>query len=294
MYTRIDVARHIVLSVSHGVDGLGAGCAMYSHLLRMNTKVTLFCATSPLDPTFAFLPWFAKVTARFPADADLLIRFGSSQSEVSGYEGESITIDHHTDGEALSITQLLYGWFIAHSIKINGKMANALYTGLLDGTRGFSDVRCTGATFAMAEALIGLGADHALCAEALVYTRSLAFLRMKSAMLGRMKLLLNGRVALFEVDESLLEHTGCDASGCEVIMDDALTLKTVNIALLILEDRYDTGKIFIHSDGKMTCDTLLYSYGGEGHARRAVAHIAPQTSHEMVKEILKKITEVIG
>lgn len=294
MHTRINAAAHIVLSVSHGVDALGAGCAMYSHLLRMTKKVTLFCPSSPLDPTFAFLPWFAKVTATFPMDADVVIPFGSHQSVPSGYAGEVITMNPQWTNDALSATQMLYDWFIAHSIKINGKMANALYAGLVESTRGFGDDRCKGETFAMAHDLIGLGANHAQCVQALLHTRSLAFLRMKSKMLGRMKILFNGRVALFEVDESLLEFTGCDPRGCEVIMDEALTLTTVNVALLILEDHYGTGKIFIHSDGKIGCDTLLNPYGGEGDTRGAVAHIGHQQTDEMMKTLLKKITEVIG
>lgn len=294
MPTRIDAACHIVLSVSPTVDSLGAGCAMYSHLLRMNKNVTLFCATSPLNAALNFLPWFTKVTATFPKDVDLVIRFSSYQPSKSAYQGEVITMDHPNDGDALSISHVLYDWFIAHSIKINGKMANALYAGLVESTRWFGDDRCTGETFAMAHVLIGLGANHAQCTHALLHRHSLALLRMKSKMLGSMKLLLNGRVALFAVDAPLLEYTGCDAQGCEVIMDEALMLTTVNVALLILEDGYGTGEIVIHSDGQIACDVLLHPYRGEGHTRSAVAPIVHQKSDEMVKAIMKKITEVVG
>jgi hypothetical protein len=86
-----------------------------------------------------------------------------------------VTATFPNDGGTLSVSHALYDWFIAHSIKINGKMARALYEGLMESTRGFGDDRCTGETFAMS----GLDVNHAQCTCALSHRHSLAFLRMK-------------------------------------------------------------------------------------------------------------------
>jgi len=304
----IDSAHHIVL-VAHehpDADSLGSACAFYSYLLRSKTKVTLFCVTPSLDQNLSFLPWFDEVTDKFPFNADLVISFDCGTYGRLGieYKGALINFDHHIsneyygthnciDTQALSTTQVLYEWFVTKSIKINGKMANALYAGLLDDTQCFSDSSCSNAVFEMAHALIQAGADHSLCVDALFRSHSLASFRLKGEMLKRMKILHDGRVALFEVDQALFTSSGAILRDCKAVVDEALSLKTVQIALLVVELKRGGVKVSLRSNGVVNAAKVLHCYGGGGHKIRAGARIVDMKQDEIIKKIMDNITEVL-
>ena len=308
MQALIDSARHIVL-IAHehpDADSLGSACAFYSYLLRSKSKVTLFCVTTALDQTLSFLPWFDKVTDKFPTDADLAISFDCGSFGRLGieYSGELINFDHHIsnelygkynciDTQALSTTQVVYEWFVTNTVKINGKMANALYAGLIDDTSCFSDAQCTPTTFKMAHSLLQLGANHALCVDALFHSHSLASFRLKGEMLKRMKILHDGRVAVFEVDQALFASSGAVLRDCKAVVDEALSLKTVQIALLVVELKSGGVKVSLRSNGVINAAELLHCYGGGGHKIRAGARIVDMKQDEIIKKIMETITEVL-
>ena len=301
MQALIDSARHIVL-IAHehpDADSLGSACAFYSYLLRSKTKVTLFCVTPSLDQNLSFLPWFGEITSKFPSDADLAISFdcGSFGRLGIDYSGELINFDHHIsnelygthnciDTQALSTTQIVYEWFVTKTIKINGKMANALYAGLIDDTSCFNDPRCTPSTFMMAHSLVQLGADHAQCVNALFNSHSLASLRLKSRMLGEMKILHDGRIALFEVDQALLESTGAILRDCKEVIDGALSLKSVEAALLVVELKRGGVKVSLRSNGSLNAVDILRHYDGGGHRTRAGARIKEYTQEQVSKNLM--------
>ncbi len=300
----IDSSPHIVL-IAHehpDADSLGSACAFYSYILRLQKKVTLFCVTPSLDQNLSFLPWFSEITSKFPSDTDLAISFdcGSFGRLGIDYSGELINFDHHIsnelygthnciDPQALSTTQVVYEWFVTKTIKINGKMANALYAGLIDDTSCFSDSQCTPSTFMMAHSLLQLGADHGQCVQALFNSRSLASIRLKSKMLGEMKILHDGRVALFEVNQALLESTGALLRDCKEIIEGALSLKRVEVALLVVELKHGGVKVSLRSNGTLNAVNILHHYDGGGHRTRAGARIAECTSELVIKNLMDSI-----
>jgi bifunctional oligoribonuclease and PAP phosphatase NrnA len=300
----INHASHIVL-IAHehpDADSLGSACAFYSHLLRLNKKVTLFCSTDIGDKNLLFLPWSDKICHTFPLDADLAISFDCGSFKRLGitYTGELINFDHHVSNEyygthncinteALSTTQVLYEWFIANEIKINGKMAQSLYAGLLDDTSCFRDI--TPAVFQMAGSLITLGANHEACVKALFGSHSLASLRLKAIMLREMQLVCNGRVAVFKVTQKMLEESGAVLRDCKHPLEVALSLKVVTVALLAVELKSGAVKISLRCEKDLNASEILHHHGGGGHASRAGARIADMTADEAIHKIMIDITK---
>jgi bifunctional oligoribonuclease and PAP phosphatase NrnA len=301
----IDSASHIVL-VAHehpDADSLGAASAFYSHILRLQKKVTLFCSTPLGDSNLLFLPWADKVRHTFPEDADLVISFDCGNFKRLGieYSGELMNFDHHISNEhygtyncidvtALSTTQVLFEWFVSNGIKINGKMANALYAGLMDDTDCFSNPLCTSTAFEMAQTLIGLGANHIQCVQWLFKSRSLASMRLRGKMLSRMKIVHEGEIALFEVDREMLDSTGAVLRDCKTTLDEALSIKTVRVALLVVELKHGGFKISLRSDGILNVSNILEPFGGGGHTSRAGARIRDISMDDAINTLLISIT----
>ncbi|TDA62916.1 bifunctional oligoribonuclease/PAP phosphatase NrnA [Sulfuricurvum sp. IAE1] len=300
----IDSSKHIVL-IAHknpDADSLGSACAFYSYLLRLNKKITLFCASAELDPKLVFLPWFEKVTDRFPEDADCMISFDCGSYGRLGIERDLplINFDHHRsndffgthnfiDTDAISTTQTVYDFFVANGLKINGKMALSLYAGLVDDSKCFRSPGCNARTFEMAHRLIGLGADHALCVEWLYGRNSLASLRSKGKMLKEMRLFLDGALAVFEVDAALLADTGATVAECKQVLDEALGMRHVRASLMHVERPGGGVKLSLRTSEGIDAAKIMERFGGGGHIHRAGAKI----EHDDVRELVKEITMMI-
>ncbi|MDD2265384.1 DHH family phosphoesterase [Sulfuricurvum sp.] len=296
----IDSAQHIVLIVHKNpdADSLGSACAFYSYLLRSQKKITLFCATSEVNPNLAFLPWFDNITDRFPEDADCMISFDCGSYERLGINKSLplINIDHHIsndyfgtytiiDTSAISTTEVVYDFFVANSIKINGKMALSLYAGLMDDSKCFSVPECSAKTFSIAYNLIELGAEHAKCIEWLYHRRSLSSLRIRGALMKQMKLLANGQLALFEVSRALLEETGADVDECKRVIEDALGIRSVRAAMIQIEHPCGGLKLSLRTDGTIDASKIMGCFGGGGHLHRAGTHLKQGNFAEFTESV---------
>lgn len=302
----IESSQHIVL-IAHknpDADSLGAACAFYSYLLRSQKKVTLFCVTPEINPNLAFLPWFDKVTDRFPESADCMISFDCGSFARLGITREIplINIDHHVsndfygseniiDTSAISTTEVVYDYFVANGVKINGKMALSLYAGLVDDSKCFSAPECNAKTFAMAQSLLEQGADHAMCIEWLYRRRSLASLRIRGLLFKQMKLLADGKLAVCEVSLSLLEETGASAAECKSVLDEVLGMRSVQAAILKVELPKGGTKLSLRTDGTVDASKIMKHFGGGGHVSRAGTFLKQDNYNELVENIMVMITK---
>jgi phosphoesterase RecJ-like protein len=304
----LETANHIIL-IAHqdpDADSLGSASAFYSYLLRTQKKVTFYCVSPNIHTHLFFIPWVDKITNRFPLDADLAISFdcGSFARLGVDYSGELINFDHHIsneqygtlnciNAEALSTTQVVYEWFLSEDIKINGKMANALYAGLVDDTKCFRDPRCGMSIFGMAHRLLELGANHEQCVYGLYNSKTLASLRLQGEMLKRMKLVLDGQLALFEVDQELLAATGASLGDCKAVLDEAMALKIVNTALLLAVRKKGGISVSLRSDGVVNVSEIMQNYQGGGHRDRAGARVSDKSLEQIRNETIESIRKGI-
>ena len=304
VFDRIDSAEHIVL-IAHrhpDADSVGSASAMYSHLLRLQKKVTFYCVTEHMDTHLAYLPWFDKIRATFPEDADLAIAFDCGSASRLGVEVpcDLINIDHHGGNEgygtihaidvsAISTTQVLYDLFNEAQIKINPKMATALYAGLLDDSLGFTTAKTDKRAFEMAADLVAKGADVALNNKWLMQTVSLAGTRLKGMMLQQVQLLQNGKVAYLFVDRQMLETTGARSVDCDAALNESLYLPTVETALLLRENRDGSLKGSLRTQSATDMSAVAKAFGGGGHAYAAGFEVSGMDAPELLNKILETI-----
>ncbi len=308
LFKQIECAEHIVL-IAHlnpDADSLGSASAMYTHMLRLQKKVTLFCATEKINPNLTFLPWFDKLRYQFPASCDLAISFDCGSISRLGVEIECdlINIDHHISNEAygtinavdtaaISTTQVLYDLFKAERIKINPKMATALYAGLLDDSDCFTSPKTDEKTFETASDLHRCGADIALCSASLVQTVSLAAMRLKGWMLQNAALSSSGRLVSTLVPHSMMDTTGAKHSDCEAALEESLFLPTVEVALMLRENRDGSVKGSIRGNGKIDLSEFAKTYGGGGHPHSAGFRIENMALKEAEKMVIEALMEVL-
>lgn len=284
MFEAIVGAKHIVLiaHINPDADSLGAASAMYTHLMRLEKRVTLFCVTEHINHRLAFLPWFDKIRHQFPTQADLAISFDCGAYKRLGVEVTVplINVDHHKSNEAygqinlietkaISTTQVLFNAFEERGIKINPKMATALYAGLLDDSHGFLGAKTDVRSFEMAAALTAAKADIQACANALFHQNSLAALRLKGLMFEQMYLLHEARVVVHRVTQEMMAQSGGREVDCEAALEESMGLPHVELAVMLRENRDGKIKGSLRSRGDLDVEEMAKNFGGGGHFHAA-------------------------
>ena len=277
---------------------------MYTHLMRLEKKVTLFCVTEQINPRLAFLPWFDKMRHQFPKGADLAISFDCGAYKRLGVEVpcDLINIDHHKSNEmygtinvvdttAISTTQVLFDLFGENEIKINPKMATALYAGLLDDSHGFLAPKTDARSFKMAAALTEAKADINVCARELFHHNSLAALRLKGMMFEKMYLLFDARVVIHLVTREMMAISGGREVDCEAALEESMGLPHVELALMLRENRNGTIKGSLRSIGALDVEQIAKNFGGGGHRHAAGLDVEGSSLEACYQKLLTVIKE---
>ncbi|RLA72238.1 MAG: bifunctional oligoribonuclease/PAP phosphatase NrnA [Epsilonproteobacteria bacterium] len=283
-FNAVNAAEHIVLiaHINPDADTLGSASAMYTQMLRLQKKVTFFCATENIDPRLAFLPWFDKIRHQFPSSADLAISFDCATKVRLGVEVAIplINIDHNGSNElygdlnilntdAISTTQVVYDLLKKHDVKPNMKMATALYAGLLDDSWSFQSKRVDESIFTLAVSLAEAGAQLRECAEQLFKRHSLAALRLKGLILQDLQLFEGGRVAVMKVSREMMLQSGAHPRDCEAALHESMGLPTVKIALMVRQKKDGSIKGSLRCKNGIDVSRIAEIFGGGGQRSAA-------------------------
>ena len=300
----LENAKHILIiaHVNPDADSLGSTLAMYTHVLRLHKKVSLYCKTQKINPSLSYLPFFEKIRSTVPNNYDLALSFDCGSIKRLGIEPESplVNVDHHisnkgygdinlVDSSAISTTQVLYDFFKNNNIKINEKMATALYSGLIDDSESFTTAKTDQRSFEMANELLKCGADNALCVSKLFKERSLASLRLKAKMLSSMCLFHEATVASTLVEKSFFEETGAYEVDCEEGLNESLELVSVKIAFMLRYTKEGRIKGSLRSKDGSDMNALASCFGGGGHQHSAGFVV----DDDSLKNVEEKIINII-
>ena len=304
----LENAKHILIvaHVNPDADSMGSALAMYTHALRLHKKVSLYCRTEKMNPALSFLPFFEKVRKHIPRDYDLALSFDCGAIKRLGIEieGPLINVDHHVSNEnygtinlvdttAISTTQVLYDFFTANDIKINAKMATALYAGLVDDSESFTTAKTGSRSFEMAKALIECGADNALCVTKLFKERSLASLRLKARLLSAMTLHHEAKVVSILVHPVFFEETGAYEVDCEEALNESLELCTVTIAIMLRFTKDGRVKGSLRSKDGSDMNVLASCFSGGGHQHAAGFIVEAKTLEEVEEKTINLLKDSV-
>lgn len=202
-------AKHILIKTNN--DSFANASAIYSYILTLHKKVSLF-HEEEIASKLTFIPWYSKLKKIQAISADLVIE---SSEDILGY----------------------FTFFKSNSIKINQKMATALYSALLIRYDNFKSIETDGMVFAVASQLIELGADRQIAQKYIVKSDSLALFRLRALLYKSMLLIDEAtEVELYISDEELMS-SGATLKDAIKIMQDVLSLANVKKVTLKKSDQ---------------------------------------------------------
>ena len=309
LLAKIRSSKTIWLTTHPQADGDGLACqaamAAALHTLGKTAKIMNFEAPGN---KYRFL--FERATGRklmvavFDADIDpappeLILLFDTndfrliaSMAEWAKEQNVPIAVlDHHqgkpppgtltwTDTDAASSGEVLLGLIEALGVTIDTPIATPLYASLVFDTQNFRFIRGSARSHAMAARLLPLIREPEKIHESLFANLTPTKLGFIASSLSAMRIEAEGTLAVLVLYRAIFSRYGADPSDSGDVIDMALNVGSVKIALLLREEesRDDTDsevrwKVSMRSKRGFSVLNAAEALGGGGHANAAGATV---------------------
>jgi phosphoesterase RecJ-like protein len=295
---------HYITLISHinpDGDTLGGALSFYPWLKKMGKNVSVVNSTKELSNKYDFLPNFKKIKNSMPPKCDLLISFDCGSFDRLGIEKDNfkiINIDHHktntlygdiniVDSSRASAT-LLALEILESNHPLTKDEAVCIYTGLVEDTGFFSFTNTDHKAFEAASKLISVGIKPAQISQNLKMRNSLAKTRLTALFINSIELLHDAEVAVGTITQEDFIKTGAIKSDSDHLVDVLRNLATVELAIMILENKNSEYKISLRSKNRIDVSTIAQSFGGGGHNRAAGFELLKTDLATIIEQIIQK------
>lgn len=219
------------------------------------------------------------------ADTNAQHRIGDHGRLIREGKATTLLIDHHTDPEtwfhttyrresASSTGELVYELIAAWDIDaIDNAIAANLYVAIMTDTGSFRFSSVTPALHRIVADIMERGKLEVSELHAEVYDkRTPEGMRLMGRILDTLTLTFNGELAHMSVTRSALMETGASVEETEGLVNQALSVEGVRVALIFTETERGT-KISFRSKGSDHVHAWARSLGGGGHRNASGAFV---------------------
>jgi phosphoesterase RecJ-like protein len=269
-------------------DGLGSKLALADVLERQGKKVRLVIASS-FPPRYDFLAPKGRIEL-FTASGDALRgaeviivldtgtwgQLGDFGPFLRSASAAKVVIDHHqtqddlgalrfVDTKAEATGRLVYEAIMALGVPLTAAAANHLFVALAMDTGWFRHANTTPATFALAEKLMGAGAEPTRLYEQLFEQNTLPRLKLVGLVLDRLRVVENGRVAFSEIHRGDYQATGALPQDTEDLVNYTRSVAGVLVGLFFMEQPRGGVKVSFRARAGIDVARVAEQFGGGGH-----------------------------
>ncbi|MDO4788222.1 MAG: bifunctional oligoribonuclease/PAP phosphatase NrnA [Johnsonella sp.] len=196
--------------------------------------------------------------------------------------------DNHIETSASSTCEVLYGLF--EKEKIDLKIAECLYTGIIHDTGVFKYSCTSPETMEIAADLMRKGIDFGGMIDEGYYKRSY----LQTQILGRALLesvrFANGKCIFSAISQKTMNFFGVEGKDLEGIVSQLCNTDGIEVAIFLYETEPHVYKVSLRSRHIVDVSAIAKFFGGGGHIRAAGCTMVG-TSHDIVNNISKKIFE---
>ncbi len=210
-----------------------------------------------------------------------------------------VVIDHHVTRDALADVYviderasaacvLLYEWAAACRQELDSVAVRALFTGIATDTGWFRFSNCDARSLEIAGDLVRRGVTPEAIYKRLFESQTASRVRLFAAALGAMELTDNDRVAVLPLTVAMFTATGTSPADTENLVNEALKIDSVRVAVLLAESGDGMVKASFRSKDDFDVAALAAEFGGGGHLRASGARIKG-TLAEVKEQIHEKL-----
>lgn len=286
----IDGARTIAICAHTNPDGdaLGSQLALKLLIDRRWPGRQVTCLLADDDPCpriYAFLPGTGELVhaSEYEGSPDLFISVDLSVAPrlnhgeaVMRRSGAVAIIDHHPCTQPYGDVALirpeaaaagvLVAEFAEHlGIDITPDVAQCLFCAIMTDTGRFQYQNADAEAFQVASMLVACGADPAEVSLNVYQSFRLAFLHLKSAIMGRITTFSHGRIAYSYATIGDLERTGASLDESDGLIDVVRSVAGSEVALFLKEVPGGKVRGNLRSKGSKDISGVARALGGGGH-----------------------------
>ena len=277
----IEQRRHFLITSHARPDGdaVGSTLALAQILRRMGKSADVVLGDSvpviykplPLAETIIHT---SEVNGNY--DAAIILECDSLQrTRLHGLETHFlINIDHHAssrhfahvnwvDPTAVATAELIFRFSQAAQVKLTPEIATCLYTALLTDTGSFCYAGTNACTFELAKYLVEHGADPGRIAQSVYFSSPTSKMLLLGAALSRLQ--RHGAVTWMSVTRHDMERCGALDEDCEGLVNYALGIVGVEVAVFFREMANERVRVSIRSKGEVNVAEIAEKFGGGGH-----------------------------
>ena len=301
----------ITYHVSPDGDAVGSVLALLNGLKSLNKNCYVISKDS-LSDNLKFLKGSEEILGNVVEatnDTDIVVVLDCGNLErvsanLNEFTGTIINIDHHLsndkygdinyiDSKAAATAEIVFELLGYMGISFNDENNNTLkeigtciYTSIVTDTGAFRHSNVTERTHTISAALKKIGVDNTSIYQNLFDNKD--FRKLIGKALSSMQLILNGKVALLEIDKDFTADLGIDVGDTSDIISYGLQIKGVEVTLLLKEVE-DGVKASLRAKSYVDVRKIAEIFGGGGHVRASGIKIKNISMEEAKYEILNEI-----
>ncbi len=299
-------AAHKVLIVGHmrpDGDCLGAGLALY-HVVKNEGKIAEVVYDSELPEHYAFMPDFDIINKNTGGHDLLLVVDCGDELRMGKYHKllkkiKSIQFDHHITNNGFadsnyvfpqksSTCEILSEILLAEN-KVDKTVASYLYIGLSTDTGHFMHNNVTHNVFDLASELMKCGADAYNINIALYRSKTVDKTKLIGRAIESMRFFADDSICVISIRPNDLIETNCKLADTEGLIDLAMDIGCVKIAVCMTEQPENKYKVSFRSKGFNVAECAAV-FGGGGHIQAAGCVVCGSYEDVLVR-IVKAITD---
>ncbi len=260
-------------------DAIGSVLACSQILRSMDKQADVFLFDG-VPQVYRPLPFADSVVqcARIPEtyEAAVILECDSIQrTRLEGLDGHYlINIDHHSsarpfadvnwiDPHACATAEMIFRLGREAGVKLSPEIATCLYTAVLTDTGSFGYAGTSERTFVLAQELVRAGADPVAIAQNVYFSNPTAKMRLLGAALNNLH--RDGALAWMYVTRTEMERTGALEEHSEGLVNYALAIDGVEVALFFREMTDHRYRVSLRSKGAINVAAIAEKFGGGGH-----------------------------
>jgi bifunctional oligoribonuclease and PAP phosphatase NrnA len=277
----IEQRRHFLVTSHARPDGDAVGSALaMAQILRKMGKSSEVVLGDSVPVIYKVLPHAESIVhashVNGNCDAAIILECDSIQrTRLQGLEHcFLINIDHHVsskkfahvnwiDPSAVATAELVFRLAQAARVKLTPEIATCLYTALLTDTGSFCYAGTNACTFELAKYLVEHGADPSRIAQSVYFSSPTSKMRLLGAALTQLQ--RDGAVTWMYVSRQDMERCGALDEDCEGLVNYALGIAGVEVAIFFREVANERIRVSIRSKGAVNVAQIAEKFGGGGH-----------------------------
>ena len=302
----------ITYHVSPDGDAVGSVLALFNALKSLN-KDCYIISKDTLSENLKFLKGSDEITGEItePVDeTDVVVVLDCGNLErvsanLKEFTGTIVNIDHHLsndkygdinyiDSNAAATAEIVFellnlmGISFEKEDRIIKDIGTCMYTSIVTDTGAYRHSNVTERTHKISAVLKKIGVDNTFIYQSLFDNKDFSRIKLIGKALSSMKLILNGKVALLEIDKNFTADLGIDVGDTSDIISYGLQIKGVEVTLLLKEVE-DGVKASLRAKSYVDVRKIAEVFGGGGHIRASGIKIKNMSMEEAKYEILNEI-----